>query len=151
MSLACDGGSMRSLIRNLIRLHSTRAGEEHGGHSTKMRCPTQSQPGGRVWWAWHKGAASYSGHDLLPMAPLAQGATEDRVPTARQRICLYNSDTAGGELCLGKPVHTQGREEQGHGVRRLPEGKGRSHCDSAAAMTTQSPVPKNRHKRTRPL
>ena len=64
MRLARDGGSMRSLIRNLIRLHSTRVGEEYGGHST----------------AWQT------------------GATEDRVPTARQRVCLYNSDTAGGVL-----------------------------------------------------
>ena len=48
MSLARDGGCMRSLVRNLIRLHSTRVGEEYGGHSTRMLCPTHSHTGGRV-------------------------------------------------------------------------------------------------------
>ena len=75
MSMARDGGSKRSLIRNLIMLHSACGGEEKGGHSTKMRCPTRSHPGVRVRWAWHKGAVSHSGHSVLVMAPLTEGAT----------------------------------------------------------------------------
>ena len=78
----------------------------------------------------------------------ASDTRRDGGPCADSTTGLYNNDTAGESCVSGSlSVHTQEKEEQGHGVRPLPQGKGRSHCDSAVAVTTHNP-PCKKQKQT---
>ena len=44
-------------------------------------------------------------------------------PDRTTGACLYNNDTAESCVSGSLSVHTQGREELGHGVHRLPQEK----------------------------